>query len=610
MGSRKKLVSAAGDFLKTNTGIFAAYMTASFVLVVAFRFVFPGEAAPLENFFLPWRFARGIAEYIDLFPALVMSALVIPFGFLTDGNADFARFSPGFILKIQGSILAAIIASACYWLLFFAALPVAQEAQSGMRSKGELFKMAKQRAEIHAAQNEWQEAYRFLNICENIWYLSPPLERLRGRIAIGVESIPRGRPFSERDREDTVRAATATAQRNAIRDATEALDLARAALAEERYYDAHWLASLASRLARYGSVEAREAVRLASLAWNAVSSLEPGIRETFSYDLYRLKREGYEAMIAREWIRAYYLFRELFEKTPDDPDVAKFFAMSQEGAAGVAFFVDELEGTIGQNLTNPVFSIPLAPSARTLGSGAGSGAGSFGGRAVLRAESLLTYPDYSYAIGLDLIAFDGNNTPLYAARARYAKFIPVTAQGKNRLVVLLRALDRHDETVRWEPEWEGSGRPDLGDAQITLDATYEQFLRLSRTPRNPRSLLWGDLLAMGRDSGNYGHIPQVFQAETIRRISGPLGLLPLSILAIIIGWRFRSTTKPRFLGFPMLAIIPLVCNGAAQLLYGFFGVLGLALLLSLGYSLATGIFIGGSLILFVVSLILLAAQHG
>ena len=186
----------------------------------------------------------------------------------------------------------------------------------------------------------------------------------------------------------------------------------------------------------------------------------------------------------------------------------------------------------------------------------------------------------------------------------------MTVQGKGRLVILLRALDRYDETVRWEPVWEGPGRPDLGDAQIALDVSYEHFLRLSKTRRRADSLSWGDLLAMGRDSGNYGYVPQVYQTEIIRRICRPMSLLPLSILAIIIGWRFRAAAKPRFLGFPMLGIIPLVFNGAAQLIYELFGVLALALLLSLGYSPAIGIFIGGSLILFVLSLILLAAQHG
>jgi hypothetical protein len=86
-------------------------------------------------------------------------------------------------------------------------------------------------------------------------------------------------------------------------------------------------------------------------------------------------------------------------------------------------------------------------------------------------------------------------------------------------------------------------------------------------------------------------------------------LLPFSILAIIIGWRFRAKTKPKFLGFPMLALIPLVLNGGTQLVRGVFGSLGLGLLLYLGFSPAAGIVIGGSLVFFILMLIALAAQH-
>ncbi|MDR1250312.1 MAG: hypothetical protein LBK63_13555 [Treponema sp.] len=599
MHKRKNRFSAIGDFLGTNPGIFIAYMLVSFVVILAFRFIFPGEPAPLENLFLSWRFTRGVVAFIGLFPSLVMSALVIPFGFKIDDNADFGRFSPLFILKLQGSILTAIIASACYGLLSFAALPMAREAQSNMRYKGELFKMARQRAEIHAAQSEWQEAYRFLNICENIWYQSPPMERLRQRLELESVGVEAGRRFRSGIREFPVGAGNATAQRKAVQDVLEALDLARTALAEERYYDAHWLATVASRLARSGSVEARETVRVASLAWNAVSSLEPGLRETQSYRIFQLKRQGYEAMVANEWIRAYYIFRELSEQTPEDPDVAKFLAMSQQGAADVAFFVDELEGNIGQNLTNAVFSIPLAPSARAPG-----------GRVVMRSESLLLYPDYSYAIGLELLAFDGNHTPLYEARARYAKVVPMAVQGKPRLVILLQALDRHNETVRWEPVWDGPKHPGPEDPPIALEATYEDFLRLSQARRSVDSILLADLLAMSRDFGNYGYIPQVFQAEIIRRIFGPMTLLPFSILIIIIGWRFRAKTRPKFLGFTMLALIPLVFNGGIQLIRRVFSILGLGLLLYLGYSPAIAVVIGGSLLLFILALICLASQHG
>ncbi|GHV75323.1 hypothetical protein AGMMS49942_01440 [Spirochaetia bacterium] len=588
--------------------IFTLYLLGSFLVLVIYRLIFPGEVVPLECFSLSWRLVMGVLGFIRLFPALAASSLVIPFGFNANGEEIFARFSPRFIEKIQGTILAAIIASAVYGLLFFIALPLAEEQQSDMRYKGELFNMARDRATIDASKSNWQEAFYYLTVCENIWPESPVMDQLRVRITIGIESVRYSGNSTETVIGGSNRPARSGsgAQRQAVRDAAEALNMAKTALSEERYYDAHWQATLASKLADPGSFEAQEAARIASDAWNKVSSLEPNNRATENYSLYHLKRQGYEAMAAAkasskasdDWIRAYYIFRELSEKTPNDPDVAKFLSESKQGIAGLAFFRDELSAGIGETLTGAVFSIPLVPGFAP------------GGRVVMRAGSLISYPDYSYAIGLELAAFDGNNRPLYEVKAPYVKFIPMTVQGTPRLVILLRALDRNDRNIHWEPVWEGPGRSDLGEAQIALDTTYENFLRLSKARRQVGSLFFTDLLAMSRDFGNYGYIPQVFQAEIIRRIAEPVMLLPMTILAIVIGWRFRAKKAPRYLGFPMLLIIPLVFNGVTHLIRSLTGVLGLWLLLSLGFSSAIAMFVAGSVLFFILSLIILASQRG
>ncbi|GHU60871.1 hypothetical protein FACS189445_1550 [Spirochaetia bacterium] len=586
--------------LRNTPGVLTIYLLGSFLVLMLFRLLFPGEAVPLECFSLPWRLVMGGLNYIGLFPALTVASLVIPFGFNTTTNEIFTRFSPKFIEKVQGTILAAIIASACYGLLFFIALPMAEEYRSNMRFQGEHFRMARERAGIYAAESSWNEAFHYLAVCENIWPRSPLMEQLRVRITIGIESVrySGNSPGSVGSVGSNGSAKSGNGvQREAIRDAPEALNMAKTALDEERYYDAHWLATLASRLARPGSIEAQEAVRTASLAWNAVSSQEPSTRAAQNYSLYNLKRQGYEAMVSDDWIRAYYIFRDLSEETPDDPDVIKFLAMSEQGTADVAFFLDELLAGIGENLTGAVFSIPLIP------------AGQAPGRVVMRMGSLTAYPDYSYAAGLELTAFDGDNRLLYEVKAPYAKFVPMTVREKSRLVILLRALDRHNGNNRWEPVWNGPGRSDLGEAEVALETTYEQFLRLSKARRQVDSLFFTDLLTMSRDSGNYGYIPQVFQAEIIRRVAEPVILLPLTILAIVIGWRFRAKTRPRYLGFPMLLIIPLVFHEAAQLIRGLTGILGLWLLLTLGFSLAITIFVAGSVLLFILSLIILASQH-
>jgi hypothetical protein len=604
------VIKIGRDRFFSPTGIFIMYLLISFLVLTGYRFIFPGEQAPLGNFFMSWRFILGVLDFIGLFPALAMSALVIPFGFETDPGEDFVRFSPKFLDNLKGSILSAIFASVLYGLLFFIVLPLAQGSRSDMRFAGELFRMARGRAVMSAAQAHWQEASQFLSVCENIWPRSPEMEDLRLRITLAADAVR----FSAGSSPGEVPQNTAVTseQRRAVQSATEALNLSTIAFSEERYYDAHWLATLASHLAKPGSIEAQNAIRAASLAWNAVSSLEPNARESYTHSLYRLKRDGYEAMVSDDWIRAYYIFRELSEKTPEDPDVERYLAMSEQGTAGVAFFIDEVEVGIGENLTGAVFSIPLIPSipSAIAANTTVFGEGTPGGRVVMRFRSLTTFPDFSYAIDLELAAFDDNNRPLYEAEAHYAKLIPMTVRGKPRLVILLRALDRYDEQARWEPVWTGSGYTDLGDAQIALDITYEHFLRLSKAWRRVDSLYLADLLAMSRDFGNYGYIPQVFQAEILRRISEPVILLPLTILSIIIGWRFRAKTRPRYLGLPMLVIIPLVFSGVVYSLRAVFNVLGLWMLLSLGVSLSIVVFIAGALLFFILCLILLAAQHG
>jgi hypothetical protein len=102
----------------------------------------------------------------------------------------------------------------------------------------------------------------------------------------------------------------------------------------------------------------------------------------------------------------------------------------------------------------------------------------------------------------------------------------------------------------------------------------------------------------------------VFQAEIMSRISEPVVLLPLAILAIVIGWRFRAKQRPRYLWFPMLLVLPLVFNGFLHYSRTLFDNLGIWLILSLGFSTALFVFFAGVLLFFICTLILLAAQHG
>ncbi|MDR0732074.1 MAG: hypothetical protein LBF63_10435 [Treponema sp.] len=634
-------MKANKETLLSLPALFIYYMTASSLVILGFRLLFPGQGAPLPIYSREWRFTLGILDILSLFPALAFSALVFPFGFRISYD-DFHSFSSRFFEQFKGLLITAILASVFYATLFFLVQPLVQNKRINMTYRGSLYRLARDTAQDRASLGRWDEAASFLSICEQIWPGSPELAQLRidTEIEVEAERIQNEeelRTSLERNRlEGTSQNLAAAESSNRVPgqrrplNTPEALDLAAAAMREERYYDAHWLATLGVRLAREGSPEETAASRAAGLAWDAISSLAPNTRERDLYAVYRLKQSGYEAMVAGDWIRAYYIFRELLERSPGDPDAGNFLQTSEEGIRGIAFFTDEMGRGTGDILTNAVFSLPYQPRSGGIG------------RGIIRFSSISLYQDYAYAFGLEFICFDSENRPESGFEAPYAKIVPMTLGGQDRIVVLMQALDRQNQYHHWEPVWRsleedtaarrldaaaspaaagGFLRSVIGDNQIMLDLNFENFILLCytwrglgvptgsarRSPLDGFSL--GDLFGASRSLSSYGYVPQVFEAEIIYRLCEPLFFLPMAVIVIIIGWRFRAFSRARYVFIPMLFILPLVFNGLVYFYRHILNILGIFLVLNLGFSATLIAYCFGAGILFVLSLVVFSSQH-
>lgn len=599
--------------MKLSKGIFQSpgvlfifYMAVSCIGIMGFRQIFPGDPPPLSLYARPWGLSQGVLTFISLFPALTMAGLVIPFGFHAGQKEKFGSFSAEFLDQVKGSIIIAISAITIYGILFFLVFPLVQDYETHLRSEGYLFKSSKEKAQAAAEKGNWPEVSQFIAICEHIWPESPETEFLRREAILGMEAwriaqaSAQMRAWVNEDPYEHIMFTYSeiAGQQNPV-NATEALALADKAMQAERYFDAHWLANLGVRLAKQGSLERVRGTTLASRAWNEVGNLEPTAREARHHSLYRQKRTGYEALVSEDWVRAYYIFKELSVQTPGDPDVQRFLGFSEKGASEVAFFIDEMELTLGEILPEAIFSFPLKESV-----------GRKDGRIVLRVASLSILGDFSYGMGIDLMSFDGNGNLLYRVEAPYAKIVPITLDSGSHVVLMMRALDRADKEKRHEPVWSGPDKTFVKEGQLILDLTYEDFLLLSRLRRGLGPLMLGDLLAMAQRIGSYGYIPQLFQAEILYRLSEVAIFLPLTILVIIVGWRFRTQKRNLYLGIPMLVVLPLVFNGIVFLCRSMLNTLSIWSVISFNFSVAIVFFIIGTLALFVFTLILLVAQHG
>jgi hypothetical protein len=119
-----------------------------------------------------------------------------------------------------------------------------------------------------------------------------------------------------------------------------------------------------------------------------------------------------------------------------------------------------------------------------------------------------------------------------------------------------------------------------------------------------------DLRQAAANLGNCGYVPQVFEAELLERFVRPLFLLPLGIFTVAMGWQYRAKKRPRYMAVPMLAILPLVFNGAVYFSRSWLNNLGIWAVSYLGFTTAAIFFGAGIVIMLVSALILLASKHG
>jgi hypothetical protein len=590
--------------LSLPASICIVYPLSILIIILIFRLVFPdisfyneswstSETPVLTVFRFGDSLTHGILDFILIFPAVFMSAQFIPFRRVPSQKAGrYQRFSPAFFKLLGPQLIASVIAAIIYGLLFLIVRPIAADYQVDIQTKSALFVEAKEKLLLCSNREEWEDASRYLSICERIWPKNKELAGIREIIDMEMTRIVYKR--------DTV--PEKNGQKHVIGipgqlepvDTQSALLFAETALREERYYDAHYLATIAGRLAAQGSNESVRASRLSVAAWNAIETLEPNASEREQHEIYRQKREGYEAMNSGDWVRAYYIFRELSVNQPDDPDVKKFFALSTEGLEHIVFFIDEVNMRLGIEFMDSLFSLPLFET---------------DGRIVMRFASLSSTADYSYGKELEIAAFDAGNNPLYSVKAPYVKLLPFYIGDRQFTVMYLQAINRNYEQINWGPSWTGTPPGGTPKTQLVLAISYEDFLLASLAGRPLDGFFLSDIWALASRMENYGYVPEVYQAEIINSVVQPLLFLPLMMFSLTIGWILRCKNHRSFSILPMFILMPVILTALINLLRDIVSNSCVFVVVSFGFSAALAIGFAAAMFLFVLGIVCLAAQR-
>jgi len=218
-----------------------------------------------------------------------------------------------------------------------------------------------------------------------------------------------------------------------------------------------------------------------------------------------------------------------------DPEVERLLNLSRIELEKNVFFTDELK-----NIPNFIMRGDIS---FTVGEHSHEYAGIkihgiSHGSSTLRNEIYLMNVSYT-RLGI-------SNAEKWSIIIPYAKLIEVVDdEGKNRLMLQICSVDRYSEENTVYPKVLSGEIPRENAHNILLPMTMTDFILIEKSISGPSAMKISDLYYFSLIAEKYGLKKEAYLSEVLYRLTEPLLLLIVSLLVLILAWRFRVSPGRR-----------------------------------------------------------------
>ena len=551
--------------------ILAHYLVA-FAACLIFAFV---KAVPPElvvPYIASYRFWRGVLLFVNYMPALQISGLLVGYAFAFKSHADeqVERWSGLLIDYLKGAFILCIICLAAYFAMAEGVSPFLRTKQQSAVNRCSDYREFVAVAKASLEANDPSEAEIRLQAALQIWPKSAEANKLLDRClylraqASGGESPDAKKSDAATGKdggsaEGKGGAAKSESKQSAAVEplsaddkgitALEALDRSDAATKKHDYFNAHYYAMLAWRLARDTDPNKALALRKAAEAWNHVSEGTDKFTEQGEIARYQTKREGYEAIQNGDYLKAYYIFLAEYEKEKAaktkgiDPDVERFLEVARTGLLDSFFFVDETA------------NIRLFESARDVFFVNRRSDDTFDAVFIRGMTFMRTAgKDVAYLRDVEIARLGRDGKTVWRIAVPYAKMFPFEREGQSRPELILHAVDRNRAGGDVLPEVLEGEIPVQERSILLLDMPYRDLDLVVAANRGVSGMTLFDMFQFSKTAEKYGFSGALYQREIINRLAEPFLILIISIYALILGWKYRLGKNVFFKAWWALAI--------------------------------------------------------
>ena len=340
---------------------------------------------------------------------------------------------------------------------------------------------------------------------------------------------------------------------------------AQEAYDKKEWFNAHYYSELGIKLATPKDPNLEELKKLSTAAWNNLTEYH-NLAKSEGQLVFEKKYEGYLALVQKDDLKAYYIFRELYlssREMQSDPDVVFYLEIAENRINERSFFVDEtFELKSFESANDVYFSYEFADGSRDVIYFKGMTAVASTGNSI------------QYLRALTVVSIDRSGEVFRTMTVPYAKVLPVSVKTLTSTTkalmgiddsidyvpyILLKSVGRDSPDLHNEPLYTyQNGETATSPEYILLSIPYDDFLILENTAGSPDSMSLPALFKLTHMAAKYGFSNEVYGQAFMNRAFYPLWILVIFILLASFGWNNRIGPTQYFKFSWAFAFIPFI----------------------------------------------------
>ena len=340
---------------------------------------------------------------------------------------------------------------------------------------------------------------------------------------------------------------------------------ANEAFTKKEWFNAHYYSELGIKLATPKDPNLEELKKISTAAWNNLTEYHD-LAKTQGQLTFEKKYQGYLALVQKDDLKAYYIFRELYQSSREmqsDPDVVFYLQIAENRINERCFFIDEtFELKSFESATAVYFAYEYAD----------------GSRDVIYFKGMTTVAStgnsIQYLRALTIVSVARNGEVFRTMTVPYAKVLPVSVKTLTPTTkalmgiddsidcvpyIMLKSVGRDSPELHNEPLYTyQNGETANTPEYLLLSIPYDDFLLLEKSTSTPESMPLASLFKLVHMAAKYGFCTEVYGQALVNRIFYPLWILIMFILLAGFGWNNRINPTQFFKFSWALAFIPFI----------------------------------------------------